>query len=356
VLPGRRLREFLARRVKEEEGPIVDGDGRELGRHTGFWRFTPGQRKGIGVSADVPLYALGTSAATNTVVVGPREALARTSVGVRSGRLFVPVDRVQAKLPMPLPRRPAAAGPRPAAPPLLDEGVWGSHRVRQPCSLDDAVWQGPDLTRGLSRLPPMPLAFEAIDALWIALSVFFVLTALGLTYLLIRLGGTVGKTTSFLDGLEREVLPVINESGGTLQRVNAQLDKADLITDSAVDIADSADTAVRAVSFAITRPVQLVAGLARASRTGSPRCACGNPRRCLRDRTRGGAAAKQRSRTSCAGWRKRRALTRSRSRFRTPSLPRRRPHSSVEEASRPARAVLQDSCEDLHTALERARA
>ena len=108
----------------------------------------------------------------------------------------------------------------------------------------------------------MPLAFEAIDGLWIALSVFFVLTAIGLTYLLVRLGGTVGKLTSFLDGLEREVLPVINESGGTLQRVNAQLDKADLITDSAVDIADSADTAVRAVSFAITRPVQLIAGLA----------------------------------------------------------------------------------------------
>ena len=108
----------------------------------------------------------------------------------------------------------------------------------------------------------MPFAFEAIDALWIALSVFFVLVAVGLTYLPIRLGGTVGKMTSFLDGLEREVLPVINESGGTLQRVNAQLDKADVVTDSAVDIADSVDTAVRAVSFAITRPVQLIAGVA----------------------------------------------------------------------------------------------
>ena len=40
----------------------------------------------------------------------------------------------------------------------------------------------------------MPLAeFEAIDALWIALSAFLVLVALGLTYLLIRLGGTVGR-------------------------------------------------------------------------------------------------------------------------------------------------------------------
>jgi hypothetical protein len=108
----------------------------------------------------------------------------------------------------------------------------------------------------------MPLAFEALDALWIALSVFFVLVAIGLTYVLVRLGGTVGGLTSYLRGLERETLPVINEAGGTLQRVNAQLDKADLVTDSAVDIADSADTAVRAVSFAITRPVQKIAGLA----------------------------------------------------------------------------------------------
>jgi hypothetical protein len=44
--------------------------------------------------------------------------------------------------------------------------------------------------------------------------------------------------------------------------VNLQLDKADRVTDSAVDMADSADTAVRAVSFALTRPVQKISGLA----------------------------------------------------------------------------------------------
>jgi hypothetical protein len=108
----------------------------------------------------------------------------------------------------------------------------------------------------------MPLAYEAIDVLWIALSVFFVLLALGLTYVLVRLGGTIGQLTSFLGGLEREVLPVVNEAGGTIQRVNLQLDKADVVTDSAVDVADSVDTAVRAVSLAITRPVQKIAGLA----------------------------------------------------------------------------------------------
>ena len=56
------------------------GRGAGSGRHDGFWRFTPGQRRGLGVAAAEPLYALGTDAATNTVVVGPRASLARTRV------------------------------------------------------------------------------------------------------------------------------------------------------------------------------------------------------------------------------------------------------------------------------------
>ncbi|HEU4449716.1 MAG TPA: hypothetical protein VFR63_07015 [Gaiellaceae bacterium] len=109
----------------------------------------------------------------------------------------------------------------------------------------------------------MPLAeIEAIDVLWIALSVFFVLLALALAYLLVRLGGTVGRVSSFLQGLEREVLPVINQAAGTMERVNLQLDKVDRMSDSAVDVADSVDTAVRAVTLALTRPVQKISGLA----------------------------------------------------------------------------------------------
>ena len=109
----------------------------------------------------------------------------------------------------------------------------------------------------------MPLAeFEPIDALWIALSVFFVLVALGLLYLLVRLGGTVGRLSSLLQGLEREALPVINQAAGTMERVNMQLDKVDRVTDSAVDVADNVDTTVRAVTLALTRPVQKISGLA----------------------------------------------------------------------------------------------
>ena len=109
----------------------------------------------------------------------------------------------------------------------------------------------------------MPLGdFTAVDALWIALSFFLVVVAIGLGYVLLRLGGTVGRLSSFIQGLEKEVLPVINKAGGTVDRVNGQLDKLDRVTDSAVDAADSLDTAVRAVTIAVTRPVEKISGLA----------------------------------------------------------------------------------------------
>jgi len=97
-LAGDDYRAFLGRRgLDATEGPIVDEDGRELARHSGYWRFTPGQRRGLGVSAPEPLYALRSDARTNTVVVGPRESLARTSVQA-AGRLYVPVRRADVKL------------------------------------------------------------------------------------------------------------------------------------------------------------------------------------------------------------------------------------------------------------------
>jgi uncharacterized protein YoxC len=101
----------------------------------------------------------------------------------------------------------------------------------------------------------------ALDVLWIALSFFLVLVAIGLAFVLFRLAGTVQRSSSFVEGLEREVLPVLNQAGGTLERVNMQLDKVDRVTDSAVDAADSVDTAVRAVTLAVTRPAQKISGL-----------------------------------------------------------------------------------------------
>jgi tRNA-specific 2-thiouridylase len=98
-LAGGDYRDFLARHGLEPvAGPVVDESGRRVGTHDGFWRFTPGQRRGLGVATGQPVYALGSDPRTNAVVVGPRESLARNEIRVGSGRLFVPVERAEAKL------------------------------------------------------------------------------------------------------------------------------------------------------------------------------------------------------------------------------------------------------------------
>ena len=106
------------------------------------------------------------------------------------------------------------------------------------------------------------LASTAGDVLDYALAFFFVASGIGLAYMLFRMGGTFARLSSFVKGSERDVLPVVVKAGGTVDRVNDQLDKLDVVTDSAVSMADSADTAVRAVSTAITTPVKKVSGFA----------------------------------------------------------------------------------------------
>jgi tRNA-uridine 2-sulfurtransferase len=97
-LAGDDYRTFLGRHgVEAVEGAVVDEEGNELGRHEGYWRYTPGQRRGLGIAAPEPLYALRTDAATNTVVAGPRAALACNVVDV-AGVLHRPADRVEAKV------------------------------------------------------------------------------------------------------------------------------------------------------------------------------------------------------------------------------------------------------------------
>jgi tRNA-specific 2-thiouridylase len=97
-LAGDDYRAFLGRHgLAAEAGALVDEAGAAVGAHDGFWRFTPGQRRGLGVSATEPMFALETDAKTNTVVIGPRASLAKTRVSAR-GRLFAPAARVTAKL------------------------------------------------------------------------------------------------------------------------------------------------------------------------------------------------------------------------------------------------------------------
>ena len=58
-----------------QSGNIVDSSGKVLGTHEGTYRYTIGQRKGLGIAHPEPLYVLGVDGTRNEVVVGSRDAL-----------------------------------------------------------------------------------------------------------------------------------------------------------------------------------------------------------------------------------------------------------------------------------------
>jgi uncharacterized protein YoxC len=110
--------------------------------------------------------------------------------------------------------------------------------------------------------------YTASDFAWIALAAFLCLVGVGLLYALFRLGETLAQTTKTIEHTEAELLPVIHKGGETLDRVNRELDKVDVATDSALAAVQAADKTVRTVSSAVTYPVQKLAGLVAGVRSG----------------------------------------------------------------------------------------
>ena len=54
---------------------MEEGTGRVLGHHSGYWKYTIGQRRGLGISSTAPLYVVGIDACHNRVVLGHAEAV-----------------------------------------------------------------------------------------------------------------------------------------------------------------------------------------------------------------------------------------------------------------------------------------
>jgi tRNA-uridine 2-sulfurtransferase len=85
-LAGQGKARFLRRHggLREREGAVLDRAGHRIGRHRGHHHFTVGQRRGIGVSADEPLYVLARDAEANTITVGTREEVETRAVRLRN--------------------------------------------------------------------------------------------------------------------------------------------------------------------------------------------------------------------------------------------------------------------------------
>jgi tRNA-specific 2-thiouridylase len=71
---------WLERRLGRRPGQVVDAGGRVLGAHQGAYRYTVGQRRGLGVAAPSPRYVLRIEPAAGQVVVGDRADLAIRTV------------------------------------------------------------------------------------------------------------------------------------------------------------------------------------------------------------------------------------------------------------------------------------
>ena len=136
---------FLDRHLGERPGPIVDEAGRTLGEHGGAHQFTVGQRRGLRLGTPAPdgqpRFVLDISPVTNTVTVGPRDALAVTHHRGSPAHL----DRRPGPGPL------VGSGPGPGARP----GHAGPDRRRRRPGADPARraghWRGPRAGRGALR-------------------------------------------------------------------------------------------------------------------------------------------------------------------------------------------------------------
>lgn len=92
-------REFLAKRFPGlvREGPIVDTLGKTLGRHRGVAFYTIGQRKGLGIADNKPLYVLAIDGRTGAVVVGARQEFLRKDIAIERVN-WIPFDKPSASL------------------------------------------------------------------------------------------------------------------------------------------------------------------------------------------------------------------------------------------------------------------
>ena len=95
-LEGQKLRDFLKKHIPPSAGNFVY-KGRVVGKHQGYYAYTVGQRRGLGLRLGKPVYVVGIDAKTNTVFVGDKEELLTRKVVLENLNLFLPLEEVKDK-------------------------------------------------------------------------------------------------------------------------------------------------------------------------------------------------------------------------------------------------------------------
>jgi tRNA-specific 2-thiouridylase len=95
-VPDGNYKKFLENNsdIKPKEGNIVDTKGKILGKHTGLYNYTIGQRKGLGISNPVPLFVVGFNSGKDEVIVGEEKELYKSEIEVDEINLIL-VDEIK---------------------------------------------------------------------------------------------------------------------------------------------------------------------------------------------------------------------------------------------------------------------
>ena len=95
-MPDGNYKKFLENNsdLKPKTGNIVNTKGEILGKHTGVYKYTIGQRKGLGISYKVPLFVIGFNPLKNQVIVGEENELYKKEILVKDINLLL-FDKIE---------------------------------------------------------------------------------------------------------------------------------------------------------------------------------------------------------------------------------------------------------------------
>lgn len=98
-IPNKDYKAFLENNsdIKAKQGNIVNLKGEKLGIHTGLYKYTIGQRKGLGISNPVPLFVVGFNQAKNELIVGEEKDLYKKELYVTDINLLL-ADKLEQPL------------------------------------------------------------------------------------------------------------------------------------------------------------------------------------------------------------------------------------------------------------------
>ena len=88
------LETFLSRYIKPQRGKFVLNTGEEVGTFSAFFKYTVGQRRGLGVSYKYPLYVLRIIPEERKIVLGSKQELLKDSFYVRNPVLHVKKEEI----------------------------------------------------------------------------------------------------------------------------------------------------------------------------------------------------------------------------------------------------------------------